>query len=175
MKRAGRRSATAAACCSLVLGAVLSGGALTGAQSAAAAPAPACKGGQLSAGAAGSTQATVTVTNEGPKPCVLKGYPTVAIAGQGSPDRNKPLTVVRQGSARSVQLAVGGQAVTHLTFTPVLGEADGYCASGAEPTVAPSLVVGFAGIKQQLGTPDADGFALCGTTVRATAFAPAGS
>ncbi|WP_329192638.1 MULTISPECIES: DUF4232 domain-containing protein [unclassified Streptomyces] len=173
MKRAGRRSATAAACCSLVLGAVLSGGALTGAQSAAAAPAPACKGGQLSASAAGSTQVTITVTNKGPKACTLKGYPTVALAGQGSPERNKPLSVQRQGAERAVQLAVGGRAVSRLTFTPVLGEAEGYCASGAEPTVAPSLVVGFAGIKQQLGPADADGFALCGTTVRATAFRPA--
>ncbi|GHB52035.1 hypothetical protein GCM10010347_22370 [Streptomyces cirratus] len=173
MKRAGRKCATATACCSLVLGAVLSGAALTGAQSAAAAPAAACKGSQLSASAAGSTQVTVTVTNEGPKPCVLKGFPTVALAGQGSPDKNKPLTVQRQGAERTVQLAVGGRASTRLTFTPVLGEAEGYCASGARPTVAPSLVVGFAGIKQQLGPADADGFALCGNTVRATAFRPA--
>ncbi|MEU6892457.1 DUF4232 domain-containing protein [Streptomyces sp. NPDC046557] len=175
MKCAGRRSTTTAACCSLLLSAVLSAGVLVGAQSAASAPAPVCKGGQLSASAAGSTQVTVTVTNKGSKPCVLKGFPTVALAGQGSPDRNKPLTVLRQGSERSVQLAAGGRAVTHLTFTPVLGEADGYCASGADPTVAPSLVVGYAGIKEQLGPTNADGFALCGDTVRATAFQPAGS
>lgn len=167
---------TTIACCSLVLGALLSGGAVAGAGSAAAAtPAPLCKGDQLSASASGSSQVTVTVTNKGTKPCTLGGFPTVALAGQGSPERNKPLTVQRQGSDGAVRLAAGGRAVTHLTFTPVLGEAQGYCASGAAPFVAPSLVVGFAGIKEQVGSSDAAGFALCGNTVRATAFRPAGS
>ncbi|MCY0940855.1 DUF4232 domain-containing protein [Streptomyces sp. H34-S5] len=108
--------------------------------------------------------------SESAEPCVLRGFPTVALAGQGSPDRNKPLTVVRQGEARPVQLAAGARATTQLTFTPVLGEADGYCASGAEPTVAPSIVLGVGGGALQLAPADGGDFALCGGSVRATAF-----
>ncbi|MFE9928028.1 DUF4232 domain-containing protein [Streptomyces sp. NPDC005533] len=141
------------------------------------APAPPCTSTQLGADArqVRGSQVRVTVTNEGPAACSLKGFPSVALAGQGSPDRNKPLNVVPQGRARAVELPVGGRAWTRLTFTPVLGEADGYCASGAEPTVAPSIVVGVGGGGLQV-SPDGGGeFALCGTTVRATAFRAAGS
>lgn len=67
-------------------------------------------------------------------------------------------------------LSQGASASTVLTFTPVLGEADGYCASGADPTVAPSLVVGVAGTGFQVAPSDGGQFALCGDTVRATAF-----
>ncbi|MBT2469993.1 DUF4232 domain-containing protein [Streptomyces sp. ISL-66] len=136
----------------------------------AAAP---CTSEQLIANSAqriGGTQVRITVINDGPGPCVLAGYPTVALAGQGSPDRNKPLHVIRQGQARAVHLAVGGRASTQLTFTPVLGEADGYCASGAGPTVAPSIVLGVGGGGFQLAPDDGGLFALCGTTVQATAF-----
>ncbi|MEW2136352.1 DUF4232 domain-containing protein [Streptomyces sp. NPDC005409] len=115
----------------------------------------------------------ITLINDGPAPCVLKGFPTVALAGQGSPDRNKPLHVVGQGPAPAVTLAVGGRAATELAFTPVLGEAGGYCASGAEPTVVPSLVVGVGGAGRggsQLAPDDGGQFALCGATVHATAF-----
>ncbi|MGW7456892.1 DUF4232 domain-containing protein [Streptomyces sp. NPDC054797] len=125
----------------------------------------------------------ITMINDGPAPCVLKGFPTVALAGQGSPDRNKPLHVVGQGPARPVELAVGGRASTELAFTPVLGEAGGYCASGAEPTVVPSLVVGVSGAGGggaggggfQLAPDDGGQFALCGATVHATAFRGSGS
>ncbi|MGW0748187.1 DUF4232 domain-containing protein [Streptomyces sp. NPDC002587] len=137
------------------------------------APVAPCTSNQLipnSAQRTGGSQVRITVINDGPKACVLKGFPTVALAGQGSPDRNKPLIVVRQGQARPVLLPVGGQAWTRLTFTPVLGEADGYCASGAEPTVAPSIVLGVGGGGLQLAPDDGGEFALCGTTVRATAF-----
>ncbi|MEU6217891.1 hypothetical protein ABZ845_10275 [Streptomyces sp. NPDC047022] len=71
--------------------------------------------------------------------------------------------------------AVGGRAATRLTFTPVLGEASGYCASGGEPLVAPSIVVGVAGSRQQLAPDDGGDFALCGHSVGATAFRSAGS
>ncbi|MFD3555102.1 DUF4232 domain-containing protein [Streptomyces goshikiensis] len=135
------------------------------------APAAQCQGSQLSAGAAaGSGQVRVTVVNKGSKPCTLSGFPTVAIAGQGSPDRNKPLGVTRQGSAKPVQLAPGGRAVTTITFAPVLGEADGYCASGAKPTVAPTMVLGIAGTRTQVAPNDGGEFALCGSTVTASAF-----
>lgn len=164
----------------LVAGAVVCGllagaGTGTAAQEAAGrqATAPPCANQQLIADSAqriGSSQVRITVINDGPKACVLKGFPTVALAGQGSPDRNKPLNVVRQGQARTVQLPVGGRASTQLTFTPVLGEADGYCDSGAEPTVAPSIVLGVGGGGLQLAPDDGGEFALCGTTVRATAF-----
>ncbi|MEU6758136.1 DUF4232 domain-containing protein [Streptomyces sp. NPDC046685] len=122
----------------------------------------------------------ITVINDGPAPCVLKGFPTVALAGQGSPHRNTPLHVVGQGPARAVTLAVGGRASTELAFTPVLGEAGGYCASGAEPTVVPSLVVGVGGGGaggggSQLAPDDGGRFALCGATVHATAFRGSGS
>ncbi|MFB7154574.1 hypothetical protein ACFCYA_34730, partial [Streptomyces virginiae] len=55
---------------------------------AGAAPVPACRGGQLAAGGAervGADAFRVTVVNEGPGPCVLRGHPTVAQAGQGAP------------------------------------------------------------------------------------------
>ncbi|OKK22930.1 hypothetical protein AMK16_02105 [Streptomyces sp. CB00455] len=115
-------------------------------------------------------QVRITVTNKSSKQCVLQGFPTVAIAGQGSPGKNKPLNVSRQGTARAVQLPAGGKASAQLTFTPVLGEAEGSCASGADPTVAPSLVIGVAGARFQLAPDDGGDFALCGAGVRATAF-----
>lgn len=146
------------------------------AEAPAAAPAPACRGGQLVAGGAervGADAFRITVVNEGPGPCVLRGHPTIALAGQGAPSRAKSLTVIRQGPARPVQLAAGAAAQTRISFVPVLGEADGYCASGAEPFAAPSMVIGAAGARLQLAPDDGGNFALCGTTVRATAFRPA--
>ncbi|MEU6900553.1 DUF4232 domain-containing protein [Streptomyces virginiae] len=143
---------------------------------AAAAPVPACRGGQLAAAGAervGADAMRVTVVNEGPGRCVLQGYPTIALAGQGAPAHARPLAVVRQGPAGPVELPVGGAAQSRITFTPVLGEADGYCASGAEPFAAPSMVIGVAGSHLQLAPDDGGNFALCGTAVRATAFRPA--
>ncbi|MGW6691072.1 DUF4232 domain-containing protein [Streptomyces sp. NPDC054961] len=142
----------------------------TGGLRAAAAP---CASKQLIANSAertGFAQVRITVINDGPRACVLNGYPTVALAGQGSPDRNKPLDVIRQGHPRAVRLEVGDRASTQLTFTPVLGEADGYCASGAQPTAAPSIVLGVGGGGLQLAPDDGGRFALCGTSVHATPF-----
>lgn len=172
------RLAAGALACGLLLGAGVSAGAGASAQGTAgrrgsAAP---CAGEQLSADGAeriGAAQIRITVLNDGPEACVLRGFPTVALAGQGSPDRNKPLTVTPQGQAHPVRLAVGDRASTRLTFAPVLGEAGGYCASGAEPTIAPSIVLGAGGGGLQLAPDDGGQFALCGTTVRATAFAAA--
>ncbi|MEU9798468.1 DUF4232 domain-containing protein [Streptomyces sp. NPDC051000] len=178
MNCAAKRTGTRV-CRSLLAALVLSGGALAGAGSAVAAdqatpqraPAPPCKGGQLTvSGTSGTGQARVTVVNKGPKACVLSGFPTVALAGQGSPDRNKPLNVTRTGTAKPVQLAVGGRAASQLVFPPVLGEADGYCASGAKPFAAPTMVVGVAGAKTQIAPNDGGNFAICGNSVRATAF-----
>ncbi|MFJ3723602.1 DUF4232 domain-containing protein [Streptomyces sp. NPDC090045] len=169
----------------IATGAVTCGLLLAAGQGAAAqppdgrrAPAPPCTNTRLLADGAQQirgSQVRITLVNEGPQACALKGFPAVALAGQGSPDRNKPLNVVPQGQARPVELQAGGRAWTLLTFTPVLGEADGYCASGAEPTVAPSIVLGVGGGGLQVAPDDGGQFALCGTTVRATAFRAAGS
>ncbi|MFF8264630.1 DUF4232 domain-containing protein [Streptomyces virginiae] len=142
---------------------------------AVAAPAPPCGSGQLVPGGTerlGVNAVRITVVNEGPAPCVLRGHPTVALAGHGSPAAARSLTVIRQGPARPVELPVGGAAATRIAFAPVLGEADGYCASGAEPFAAPSMVIGAAGARLQLAPDDGGNFALCGTAVRATAFRP---
>jgi hypothetical protein len=156
-----------------VLAAGLTAGIVPPAAASPQAPAPACTTSRLVPGGAQRAGATVRVTviNEGPGPCVLKGFPTVAVAGSGSPGRGKALSVVRQGQARTVQLPAGGRATTQLTFAPVLGEGDGYCASGADPVVAPSIVVGVGGAGGLQMAPDDGGdFALCGGSVRATAF-----
>lgn len=142
---------------------------------AAAAPAAACTADRLTAVGAerpgGAAQVRFTVRNTSPAACELRGFPTVALAGHGSPDRNAPLAVVRQGTPRPVRLAAGGTASTVLEFTPVLGEADGYCASGADPTVVPTLVVGVpGGGRHQVAPADGGAFALCGASVRATPF-----
>ncbi|MFJ7262085.1 DUF4232 domain-containing protein [Streptomyces globosus] len=170
-----------------VLAAVLAGGVLAATAPAAVAaaddaalraPAPPCRTDQLVANSAervGATGWRITVVNDGPGPCTLGGHPRLALAGQGSPDRGKPLAVTAQGRPQPVLLRVGGAAATVVAFTPVLGEADGYCASGADPTVAPSLVVAVPGGRGglQLAPDDGGEFALCGGTVRATPFRPA--
>ncbi|MEW2586095.1 DUF4232 domain-containing protein [Streptomyces virginiae] len=173
---ARRRAGTALGASLAVAAALLATAAPASAGAPAPAPAPACRGGQLVAGGAervGAVAFRVTVVNEGPGPCVLRGHPTVALAGQGAPSRARSLTVTRQGAARPALLAVGGAAQTRISFVPVLGEADGYCASGAEPFAAPSMVIGAAGARLQLAPDDGGNFALCGTTVRATAWRPA--
>ncbi|NXY95369.1 DUF4232 domain-containing protein [Streptomyces sp. BR123] len=184
MTRAGKRDAAPCgrsrflAAAALLAGGVLQAGAPPAAEAAGEAavgraPAPACPVTRLVANSAerlGPTEVRITVINEGPRPCTLRGHPTVALAGQGSPDRNTPLVVRRLGAAKLVLLPVGGTAETRISFTPVLGEAGGYCESGDEPTVAPSMVLGVADGLLQLAPEDGGDFALCGTVVRATAF-----
>ncbi|MFF4651288.1 DUF4232 domain-containing protein [Streptomyces sp. NPDC001380] len=144
-----------------------------------AAPGP-CRYDRLTAPAArrltsgtpeGTWSARVPLVNKGPGPCVLKGFPAlVALAGQGSPQRNRPLRATPEGTARPVLLAVGGRAWVRLTFHQVLGEGDGYCPSGATPRTAPSLVLGVAGGRLQVGMEDGSDIAECDDTVRTTAF-----
>ncbi|MFF8908219.1 DUF4232 domain-containing protein [Streptomyces olivaceoviridis] len=121
---------------------------------APASGAPACTPGALEATAyqaarrppgAGTGAAIVEFTNVSARACVVRGHPTVAVAGNGSPERNLPLKATRQGSAAPVRLAPGGRAWVKLTFVPVRGGVDGYCASGAAPAMFPSLVVGLPG------------------------------
>ncbi|MEU0008292.1 DUF4232 domain-containing protein [Streptomyces sp. NPDC006314] len=117
----------------------------------------------------GTGAAIVEFTNVSGKPCVLMGHPTVAGAGNGSPEHNTPLSVTPTGSASSVRVAPGGKAWVKLTFVQVQGEGDGYCASGADPAVYPTLVVGLPGAgAHQVALSDGE-FAECDNKVTATA------
>ncbi|MFD7604513.1 DUF4232 domain-containing protein [Streptomyces mirabilis] len=93
----------------------------------------------------GTGAAIVEFTNVSGKACTVQGYPTVAGAGNGSPEKNRPLKVTTTGGASTVKVAAGGKAWTKLTFVQVQGEADGYCKSGATPASYPTLVVGIPG------------------------------
>ncbi|MFB6806190.1 DUF4232 domain-containing protein [Streptomyces sp. NPDC056387] len=179
-----RRSGALKASSALLVAGFVAAGLAAGAGSGTAAtgdalraPAPACTSAQVAATDVRTTGsgAVVTVTNGGPKTCVLNGFPSVALAGQGSPDKNKPLRVLRQGRSAPVKLAPGARASARLSFVPVLGEGEGYCAAGGEPFVAPTMVVGVAGGRYQIAPTDGSEFALCGNTVRSTAFRAAGS
>ncbi|KUN77055.1 hypothetical protein AQJ66_34430 [Streptomyces bungoensis] len=117
----------------------------------------------------GTGAAVVEFTNVSARPCTVTGHPTVAGAGNGSPERNKPLTVTPAGAATAVRLAPGGKAWVKLTFVQVQGEGDGYCASGARPVAYPTLVVGLPGSGAQQVALDDGLFAECDNKVTATA------
>jgi len=117
----------------------------------------------------GTGAAIVEFTNVSGKPCVVQGHPTVAGAGNGSPEKNNPLKVTQAGSASTVLVAAGGKAWTKLTFVQVQGEADGYCVSGSTPVTYPTLVVGLPGAgKHQVALTDGV-VAECEDTVTVTA------
>ncbi|GHE06274.1 hypothetical protein GCM10010339_45800 [Streptomyces alanosinicus] len=121
----------------------------------------------------GTGAAIVEFTNTSGHTCVLRGHPTVATAGNGSPEHNSPLKVTPTGIASAVPLAPGGKAWVKLTFHQVQGEADGYCVSGAKPVVSPTLVVGLPGSgAHQVALSDGE-FAECDNTVTATAVSAA--
>ncbi|MFF7974249.1 DUF4232 domain-containing protein [Streptomyces sp. NPDC007905] len=144
--------------------------------------APTCPGTSLEASAyqaanrpagTGTGAAIVEFTNTSGKACTLKGHPSVAGAGNGSPEHNRPLSVTPTGSASSVRLAPGRKAWVKLTFVQVQGEADGYCKSGANPVVYPTLVVGLPGSgAHQVALSDGE-VAECDDTVTATAVSAA--
>ncbi|MEU1409188.1 DUF4232 domain-containing protein [Streptomyces sp. NPDC005728] len=148
------------------------------ASDASAGTAPRCKASALAATAyqaadrpvgTGTGAAIVEFTNTSGKACTLKGHPSVAGAGNGSPEHNTPLVVTPAGSAASVRVAPGGKAWVKLTFVQVQGEADGYCASGAKPAAYPTLVVGLTGSgAHQVALSDGV-FAECDNKVTATA------
>ncbi|MFD9436061.1 DUF4232 domain-containing protein [Streptomyces sp. NPDC060002] len=140
--------------------------------------APVCSAGSLKVAArqaadrpagTGIGAAVVEFTNGSAKACVLKGHPTVAGAGNGSPGKNSPLSVTTTGSASPVKLAHGGKAWVKLTFVQVQGEADGFCESGAEPVVYPTLVVGLPGSGKHQVALDDGLFAECDNKVTVTA------
>ncbi len=117
----------------------------------------------------GTGAAVVTFTNVSGAPCVLEGHPSVAGAGNGSPEHNSPLAVTPSGSAAPVTVAAGGKAWVKLTFVQVQGEGDGYCASGADPVTYPTLVVGLPGSGAHQVALDDGVFAECDNTVTVTA------
>ncbi|MEU1007574.1 DUF4232 domain-containing protein [Streptomyces sp. NPDC005890] len=117
----------------------------------------------------GTGAAVVQFTNVSAAACVLRGHPTVAGAGNGSPQRSVPLKVTPSGTATTVRLAPGGKAWLKLTFIQVQGEADGYCVSGATPSVFPTLVVGLPGAGKHQVALDDGLFAECDNKVTATA------
>ncbi|MEU8472480.1 DUF4232 domain-containing protein [Streptomyces sp. NPDC029006] len=117
----------------------------------------------------GTGAAIVQFTNVSAKACVLRGHPTVAGAANGSPQHSVPLTVTRKGTASAVRVAPGGKAWLKLTFVQVQGEGDGYCMSGATPSVFPTLVVGLPGAGSHQVALDDGQFAECDNKVTATA------
>ncbi|MEU6379107.1 DUF4232 domain-containing protein [Streptomyces sp. NPDC046909] len=117
----------------------------------------------------GTGAAVVEFTNMSGQTCVLKGHPTVAGAGNGSPEMNVPLTVKPTGASASVRVAPGGKAWVKLTFVQVQGEADGYCVSGSAPVVYPTMVVRLPGSGAHQVALDDGQFAECDDTVTVTA------
>ncbi|MBW8801507.1 MAG: DUF4232 domain-containing protein [Streptomyces sp.] len=117
----------------------------------------------------GTGAAVVEFTNVSGRTCVLKGHPTVAGAGNGSPEMNVPLTVKPTGAAVPVKVAPGGKAWVKLTFVQVQGEADGYCVSGSAPVVYPTMVVRLPGAGAHQVALDDGQFAECDDTVTVTA------
>jgi hypothetical protein len=113
----------------------------------------------------------IKLTNSSGHTCTLQGFPTVAYAGEGDPSHNRPLKVTPRGAAHTLRLVPGHSAWLRLTFRVVMGEADGYCASGATPTAAPTMVVGLhngGGI--QIGSDGGGNFAECDDVVWASSF-----
>ena len=121
----------------------------------------------------GTGAAVVEFANTSGHACTLQGHPTVAGAGNGSPQKNAPLTVTRTGSASAVRLAPGGKAWVKLTFVQVQGEGDGYCKSGSEPVVYPTLVVGLPGAGAHQVALEDGLFAECDNKVTVTAVTAA--
>ncbi|MFD7626688.1 DUF4232 domain-containing protein [Streptomyces sp. NPDC059851] len=118
----------------------------------------------------GTGAAVITVTNTSKSTCTVQGFPTVAGAGNGSPDKNVPLATTHSGSAGVVSLAPGARAWTKLTFVNVQGEADGYCVSGAAPASFPTLVIGVPGAGAHQIALDDGVFALCDGKATVTAY-----
>lgn len=118
----------------------------------------------------GTGAAIVAVANVSKSACTLQGFPTVAGAGNGSPDKNVPLATTHSGSAATVSLAPGTRAWTKLTFVNVQGEADGYCESGAAPASFPTLVVGVPGAGAHQTALDDGILALCDNKATVTAY-----
>ncbi|MCT9007895.1 DUF4232 domain-containing protein [Streptomyces rhizosphaerihabitans] len=117
----------------------------------------------------GTGAAIVEFTNMSGASCVVQGYPTVAGAANGTPEKNHPLAVTPTGSASKVVLAPGAKAWVKVTFVQVQGEGDGYCVSGSTPVTYPTLVVALpSGGAHQLALEDGV-LAECDDTATVTA------
>ncbi|MEV8034257.1 DUF4232 domain-containing protein [Streptomyces sp. NPDC002742] len=117
----------------------------------------------------GTGAAIVEFTNMSGASCAVQGYPTVAGAANGTPEKNHPLAVTPTGSAPEVVLAPAAKAWVKVTFVQVQGEGDGYCVSGATPVTYPTLVVALpSGGAHQLALEDGV-LAECDDTATVTA------
>jgi hypothetical protein len=103
---------------------------------------------------------TTAVFNRGDRPCVVDGFPTVAITGPAS--ATKQLTVTKVGTSAPVTLAPGDGAVFTLTF--------GACQAGQEPFHAPVVLLGVGDKQLQLTLEGGGDFTGCGDTVQSTPF-----
>ncbi|MEV7417745.1 DUF4232 domain-containing protein [Streptomyces sp. NPDC089919] len=142
---------TAAAAAAAAVAGILPGTAMA-ASAGTATPPPACAASALKVTArqaahppvgTGTGAAVVQFTNVSRKTCVLKGHPTLAGAGNGTPTHATPLKVTPKGRATTVTLRPHGKAWVKLTFVQVQGEGDGYCKSGATPKAFPTMVIGL--------------------------------
>ncbi|MEU3407149.1 DUF4232 domain-containing protein [Streptomyces sp. NPDC006670] len=118
----------------------------------------------------GTGTGAVVVSVSSHSTCTLNGFPQVAGAGNGAPDKNLPLATTNSGTAAPVTLTPGARAWTKLTFVNVQGEADGYCVSGSTPVVFPTLVVRVPGAGAHQIAMDDGQFAECDNKVTVTAF-----
>ncbi|MFF6993311.1 DUF4232 domain-containing protein [Streptomyces sp. NPDC010273] len=141
---------TAATAVAAAVTAILPGTAMAASTTTATLPACAASALQVSAWQAahrpvgtGTGAAVVQFTNVSRKACVLKGHPTAAGAGNGSPSHNTPLKVTPTGRAATVTVRPHGKAWVKLTFVQVQGEGDGYCVSGKAPKAFPTMVIGL--------------------------------
>ncbi|MFC9928357.1 DUF4232 domain-containing protein [Streptomyces sp. NPDC127190] len=176
IRRAALATTAAAGVAAAVTG-ILPGTAM--AASTTSTPPPACSASALQVSAwqaahrpvgTGVGAAVVQFTNVSRTTCTLKGHPTVAGAGNGSPDHNAPLKVTPTGKATTVTVKPHGKAWLKLTFVQVQGEADGYCVSGAKPVAYPTMVIGLPHTgKHQVGLKDGGLWAECDNKVTATA------
>lgn len=117
-----------------------------------------------------SYMVTTAVTNKSTKPCVIKGFPQVAITGlppATGPWPHKDLKVTPEGTAYPVTLVPGDGAVVTLTFRQATG---GKCASGATPNQPPVVLLGVPDVGIELTMADGSDFIECGDTVIASPF-----
>lgn len=151
IRRAALATTTAVTAVAAAVTGILPGTAMA-ASTTTSTPPPACRASALQVSArqaahppvgTGTGAAVVKFTNVSGRTCVLKGHPTVAGAGNGSPAHNTPLKVTRTGRATAVKLRPHGKAWVKLTFVQVQGEGDGYCKSGKTPKTYPTMVIGL--------------------------------
>jgi archaellum component FlaG (FlaF/FlaG flagellin family) len=113
----------------------------------------------------GGVALRVSIDNAGDDACTLTGVSRVALSDGSAPQRS--LTVKPDGTADPITLGPGEVASIVLTFdvTP-----EGKCASGAEPSRQPVLLVGVPDDLVATKMADGSAFLQCGDTVIAAPF-----